>query len=333
MVSDPPVAQRLLLLLASFVAAVLSWRYVETPFRKRAVLKSRAQILSAGGITLSTLMLAGLAIHLGHGFPSRESPEALAYGPGNTKVGWQADLGVKEAENQNFIELGPADKHLPIKLFVWGDSHAMVTLSILDALCKEHHVRGLAATHSSTAPLLGFESEGPHSLKQDSIPYNNAVVSFIQAKHVGDVILPAMWGYYGSNTSELHRCLLETIAALKASGARIWIMRQVPRPGWNVPRVLASALMFGDRNPENLVFPLADYHQDSLIQNQIFKGIAPPDVTFLDPTKFFFKPDNQLLVVEGDKCLYFDDHHLSVAGAAKLRPLFEPIFTKMAENK
>ena len=39
-----PRTQRLLLLLASVMFAFLSWRFVETPFRKRRILKSRVQI-------------------------------------------------------------------------------------------------------------------------------------------------------------------------------------------------------------------------------------------------------------------------------------------------
>ena len=37
-------------------------------------------------------------------------------------------------------------------------------------------------------------------------------------------------------------------------------------------------------------------------------------------------PKNLCRVAEGGKSLYCDKHHLSVAGAMVLRPLFEPIF-------
>ena len=170
---DPiPQSERMLLLLASMVLAILSWRFVETPFRKRTVLKSRVQIFSFASITTAVLLLAGLAIHQMQGVPSRIPAEAVRYANGSTDRAFLNELDLKQALAGEFIELGTGDKRLPIGLLVWGDSHAMAAMPMVDILCKEHSVRGVAATHSSTAPLVGYESKGEYSLKEESIPYN-----------------------------------------------------------------------------------------------------------------------------------------------------------------
>jgi peptidoglycan/LPS O-acetylase OafA/YrhL len=328
--SNPSALHQMSLLFLSFIVAVLSWKFIETPFRKRLILKTRGQIFSFAGVTFAILMAAGIVVDQGRGFPSRFSPQALAYASGSADQGYRIDLPRALAERGIFIRLGPTDQRLPTRLFVWGDSHAMAVLSIVNTLCQEHGIQALAATHSATAPMLGYDFEGQSSLKQDSIPYNNAVYRFIQANHIGDVFLVARWGGgYGSETTQLHSCLLNTIAALKDAGCRVWILGQVPCPGLNVPRYLA---IFGGENPENLIFPLTYFHHDTQIQDQIFAGISPADATILDPTSLFVGPDNQLKVVEGGKCLYFDGHHLSVEGAKRLRPLLEPIFTDIAQR-
>ena len=327
------VFQHLLLLFVSVILAVLSWRFVETPFRNRSIFKSQVQILSFGGITTAVLLLAGLSINIFQGLPFRVPSQALAYATGSADKGFRTEVELQDALNGEFVEMGSGDKHLPVKLFVWGDSHAMMILSLLDTLCKEHAVRGVAATHSATLPLLDWEDHDKWSLKEDSVPYNQAVIKYIKNNQVGDVVLAACWGNCDVDPIGSHRCLIETINALRDSGARVWVMRDVPRPGWDVPRALTLAVMFHAQGPEGLVFPLTDYHKDLLVQDQLFQGISSPssDTTILDPTKLFLNPKNQIIVLENNKCLYFDSSHLSVVGAMKLRPLFEPIFNGMVK--
>ena len=333
-VAPIPPSQRMLLLLASMVLAVLSWRFVETPFRKRMILKSRVQIFSFASITTAVLLLAGLAIHKLQGVPSRIPAEALRYASGSTDRAFLHELGLKEALAGDFVELGTGDKHLPIDLLVWGDSHAMAAMPVLDILCKEHSIRGVAATHSATAPLVGYESITKWSLKE-SIAFNNAVVEFIRSKRVGDVVLVANWGGYVTDgeTARLRRGLLDTISALKDKRARIWIMRQVPQHHQNVPHALAYAVWHGG-DPEELGLPLAEQREAYRLQDPIFEGLATkfPGVTVLDPTDLFVSPKNLCRVAEGGKALYCDTEHLTVAGAMVLRPLFEPIFGGMGKS-
>jgi hypothetical protein len=335
-------ALRLMILAASMVLAALTWRYIETPFRKRTIFKRQVQIFAFLGSVTAILLLLGILVRQLHGFPNRFSPQAVQYAAGSNDQGIRTALGLSEALNGQFIELGSGDKHLPVKLFVWGDSHAMATLSLLNVLCEEHSVRGLAATRAGNAPLLGFKSQvvwrGIKTVQEDSIPYNDAVLAYIRKNHISNVVLAAKWaGYnYDSNTdadiARLHRCLIDTLNGLNEAGAKTWILGQVPSPGLNVPRVLSSAVIFGCKDPEGPFFPLTAYFKDRRIQDQIFDGISAYGATVLDPAKSFLNPENRLVVADGGKSLYFDDNHLSVAGAMKLRPLFEPIFESMVEK-
>lgn len=339
-VAPLPPSQRFLLLLISLVLAVFSWKFVETPFRRRALLERRSHIFAFFGLTTAVMCLAGLVIFRLDGAPSRIPAAALQYLQENPVVEGDNNsissrvLTLMDAQNGNFNFFGTTNLGQPIDLLVWGDSHAQVEIPMLDALCKEHSVRAVAATHSQTAPLVGYESRGVWSLNRDSLAFNDAVVEFVQSKHISNVIIIARWDYYiteDKGTDRLHRGIMATIEALQNSGAKIWIMRQVPKYSWNVPKALASAVLHG-HDPEQLGRPVAEQRIEMQIQNPIFEGISSSNVTILDPTDFFVDASGRCRVAKDGKSLYFDTDHVNLAGAFMLRPLFEPIFNEDKKN-
>jgi peptidoglycan/LPS O-acetylase OafA/YrhL len=325
LIGEPTWAQRILVLAASMIIAVLSWRYIETPFRKRLVLQNRAQILTFACLTPVTLFSAGLAIHAMQGVPARIPVEVQHYANGRTDRAFLHELGLKDALKGDFIELGTGDKHLPIDLVVWGDSHAMAVLPVLDVLCKEYACRGIGATHSCLAPLVGCENQ---RLNEDGGGLNEAVLAFVRREHAANVLLVAKWNYYLLHgETPLHRGLADTITALTNAGTRIWIMQSVPEQRWDVPRTLARAVAFGG-DPERLGLPLQVHHEQTRFQEGVFEGLAALGSTVLDPTDLFMGPAGLCRVAEDGKALYCDNNHLTIHGSMVLRPLFEPIFSR-----
>ncbi|HEY3417975.1 MAG TPA: SGNH hydrolase domain-containing protein, partial [Armatimonadota bacterium] len=267
------------------------------------------------------------------GVPARIPAAAMQYMNGSTDRAFLNDLKLQDALSGNFVELGTGDKRQSIAVLIWGDSHAMAVLPIVDLLCKEHAVRGVAATHASTGPLVGFESTGIASLGKESIAYNNAVVAFIRGKRVRNVVLVGNWNGYlrpDMNIAPLRRGFRNTIAALKDTGASIWIMQDVPQQRCNnAPAALAASVILHHGNPEEFGVPLVEHQQDRQTLNPIFEELAAlsPRVTVLDPTGLFLTPKRTCRMARNGKALYFDSTHLTVAGAMELRPLFHPLFT------
>ena len=334
------MVQGLLLVLVSFGLAILSWKFVETPFRKKALLKKPSQVFVFGATTTAALCLAGLVVFRVQGVPSRIPPAALEYlnGPAAASdVGPISDreLTVADARNGAFMELGDGNRNLPVDFLVWGDSHAKVLTPVLDALCRDHARRGVVAAHPQTAPLVGYASRGPWSLNGDSVPFNDAVVQFIRDHHVPDVLIVARWDYYmetDNGTADLHRGLVATRDALQKAGARVWIMRQVPKYPWDVPKALASAVLHG-RHPEELGALAEDYRAELLREAPLFDGLEKnsTSLTLLDPAALFVDGSGRCRVAQNGKSLYYDSDHVNAAGAMMLRPLFEPIFGKVPD--
>ncbi len=333
---DVSVRNRVVLLLISAVLAIFSWKFVETPFRKRKLLKSRRQIFRLAGVVTVLLFVSGLTIHASGGFPSRMPPAVQEYANAVGDHDYPRGVELKQAQAGDFPEIGSGDKGRPIDLLVWGDSHAMAAMPVLDLLCREHSVRGVSATHLATAPLKGYKSDNRNSPKDDGTAFNSAVLEFIHAKHIPDVVLIARWGGYietDKGTARLRSGILATMDALQDAGTRIWILRQVPEHPRDVPRDLATAV-FNRRDPNKLGLSLAEHLEAYHRQDTLFEGLSEryPNVVVLNPTDLFVNSFGRCRIALDGKALYRDKDHLTPPGAMVLRPLFEPIFLALNES-
>jgi len=285
------------------------------------------------------MLCAGLGIHRSDGIPSRIPAAALKYvEDGKIARGSLRKLvttiGLQEAINGNFIRMGVSDQSQPIDVFVWGDSLAGTLIPVLDTLCQEYSIRGVAAVRGGTSPLIGFPRQGKHFDKDSSV-YNEAVLSYIRRANVSNVVLVANWARYSfteREITEVRHALVQTIRALSDSGSRVWIMQTAPMHHWNVPQALASAVLRG-LNLDDLGLPLIDHSKSAELQRHLFEGISIPGVSILKPEQFFLNSNNRYRIVKDGKALYCDATHLTPAGAMLLRPLFEPIVQYISDNR
>ena len=92
------------------------------------------------------------------GVYQRVTPEAVAYADAKADRAFIREVSLEDALNGKFVEIGIEALDKPIHTLIWGDSHAMAVMPVIDHLCVTHHVRCVGAVHSSTAPILGFAS-------------------------------------------------------------------------------------------------------------------------------------------------------------------------------
>jgi hypothetical protein len=315
---------RAALLAASIVLAILSWRYVETPIRKRRILLKRPQIFGFAGVTMATLLGLGLLAYCGNGFPSRFPAKVRHYADGCNHSAFLNIISLKRAMAGQFVEFGSGDTNQPISVLIWGDSHAMAITPVLDDLCRRFSRRGIQATQSSTAPVLRYVSTAANSLKEDSPTFANAVLTFIAQRHVKNVVLAAFWSAYPASDS-LNTNLLATVRAVLDTGARVYVVKDVPVPGFDVPRITAvTAMHNGDL--EQLGVTREEYQMVNRDLRQTFEQISQMGATVLDPADYFLNRNGIYGVVRNDQVLYWDWNHLTVEGSRLLSPLFEPVF-------
>ncbi len=328
---DPlPWQARGLLMLAALGLAVLSWRYVETPLRQRRVLQSRRAIFTAAGLCTALLLGAALVVEFTGGMRSRLPDEVLQFADGSQDHRDYPMVSPEAAERGDFIPLGINNPAVHLTLMIWGDSHAWAVMPALDELCQKHGRRAVAAVYPATFPALNYVSTNPHSLRERSPAFHEAVRRFIISQKIMDVLLVATWnGHFDEgNPDQAEQALITTVKSLKADGVRVWLMKSVPTYPVAIPKALAGAVIHGE-DPEQVGKPLAEHLKASLTETQIFAKLAAEGAGILDPMKRLSTASGRCRVSSDGRSLYRDHHHLTVFGAGYLTPIFAPIFESL----
>lgn len=126
------------------------------------------------------------------------------------------------------------------------------------------------------------------------------------------------------NAAVFRRGLERTLAALNEAGKRIVVVGPVPEIGFDVPTTLARNLWFKrgfEIEPgREAFFARQRFVLDTLqdLQRQAAFVLLQPYQLLCDTAR--------CRIGSNDRPLYVDDNHLSITGAASLRPLFEPVF-------
>lgn len=311
------------MLLVSVALAMLSWKYVESPFRKRKILKKCPQIFWFAGVSMTTLLVLGVFVIEGQGFPLRYSGRALSYLNSRSHSGFRGSISLNQAVASQFPELGLAGTNQPIKLLIWGDSHAMAVTPVLDELCRRFSWRGIQATHAAIAPILEFKSMGGGSLEISPV-FNAVVLDYIVKKHVQNVIITAYWKNYPAS-DEFKADLLSTVRAIIKSGAKVYVLKDVPTQSPNLRTQTAFAVLHNGDLEQIGITPKQHQEANNNLA-ETFNQASKIGATILDPADYFLNSKGLYGVVKNNQVLYYDFHHLSVEGSRLLTPLFEPIF-------
>lgn len=241
LVSDAsPVGQTIAILAGSLIMAVLSWRFVECPFRSGSpgFPKPRLLPIGIGFLLIGSLGAATIATA---GFPSRYPPEArriASYLDYNAQVPWRSGscfISVRYT-NRKFDSancLMPSANGKNYLLF--GDSHAAQFSSGLTAALP--HTRIMQATATGCHPLLDALPDSRLECRKlvDRI-YSN----FLVKTRVDLVILAARWE--PANLGQLAR----TLEWFRAHQIDVVLLGPIVQYDQAVPRLLANQKRTGD---------------------------------------------------------------------------------------
>lgn len=297
------------LLAACFALSALSWRFVETPFRKRQWFGSNRGAVSFGAASIATIFALGLTIHYAQGIPQRLASETRQYADAKDDRKFIDDISLEQLEEGQLPAFGVVAKG--IDLIVWGDSHAMAAFPAFIEAGNNRSASGVLAAYSSTPPTLGYNY--PRSvLKNSAIQYGEEVMRFIRKHQIENVFLVGRWSVYDQHDPEGFRTgLRRTIATLRKERRNVWLVDEVPGFQFDIPRMLAWSTIssfdkadFLSKNPPNRP-PSSDFISE--LAQQVGVQVVQPKRSMQESG--FFK------VESGGKSLYSDNNHLSVTGA------------------
>jgi peptidoglycan/LPS O-acetylase OafA/YrhL len=318
----PETAVRMGLLGASFILAMLSWQWIEKPFRQRQILQERRHIFAFAAVSLMTLLAPGLAVGLFNGFPSRLPDAVTIYADARYHKTWIGETDMGGTWEKHVARFSETQPNRPVDVLIWGDSHAMSLVPVIDELCQRKGWLDMEATRSGTPPVLGG-----YSLKgYGEVPsvFSDTAFRYVTACHPRVVILAAKWsGYTASDRFKSN--LVATVRALADLGVKVYTVKDVPFPGFNAPRFAAlTAMHHGDIHL--LGVTSGEYEKMNNELEPAYAQITSLGDPVLDPAPFFLNTNGLYGVEKGGRILYFDPDHLTVDGSMLLMPMFEPIF-------
>lgn len=293
---------------ASFVLAWLSWRFVEQPFRSPARFDQR-RILVWSGVGMALLgTAAAMMLPLG-GWAARFAPEVARYASAKDDFSPRRAACLTERLDSAPEECVIGAAGAAPTALLWGDSHGV---ELAWALGQEYAARGEALiqrTRGSCPPLTGL-----HRAKDpDCQRFNAAVRQQIAATPaLQTVYLAGYWDEHRGDPATLAR-LDATIAQIRAAGRRAVVIGPVPSQDWNVPRRLARLAARG-QNQDAHGIDEATYRTRNAWFLSAYPRWQAQGVGLIDPARGLFDSGKGMIVKQGDP-LYFDSHHISVAGA------------------
>jgi hypothetical protein len=340
---DLPLGYALAAVVLSLGLAVLSWRFVEAPFRRRPPAgPGRAAIFAASGAGTLAICALSLAIVTSGGFPGRVPPDIRAIYVGAEDVSPDIDRCLNRTPGEGLCRLGVAGSS---EILLWGDSHAAAIMPGIDAALREAGLGGAAVVASACPPLVGV-NRADRGAGLACAAHNDDVVELLRATDdFPTVILFARWalmaegdrfrgeggppallrsvnetlpfGQAADNYAIFAKAFRRTIDVLRDSGRHVILIDGVPEIGWSVPDRLGDSRFIGSPVPAQ---PTLDVIEDRNARvNALFAEAATdPRIDRLSLVPELCTP--VCAILRDGRPLYHDDDHLSLFAAERLIP-------------
>jgi peptidoglycan/LPS O-acetylase OafA/YrhL len=297
---------RAIVVAAAFALALLSWRYVERPFRDASRVP-RARLFRMAAGAMAALCAVSLAMIAAGPWPARFDPRVIAMAEAKNDVSpYRGRCHDSSSAGLPACVLGAK---APPGAVVWGDSHAVELAYVLSRIEAEQGRSLVQRTQSSCPPIAGYDPPGdPRCGKAN----HEAIAAIRSDPRLRTVYLAAFWASPLNASDAVLAGLDRTVGLLAGEGRRVVIVGPVPPAPFEVPRRLAHLAAFG--RMDEAFNPLgADTRAAAARIEAIARRWRSAGVTYIDPVAALCDGGRCLLLHDGQP-LYFDSHHPSLAG-------------------
>jgi peptidoglycan/LPS O-acetylase OafA/YrhL len=305
--TDRPLspAETGMVIAASLVAAILSWRFVEQPFRGKGRFTRRG-VFTASAVATGLLLSVGAVGYGTKGWP-RRFPEAIpiiakyadyppSFGMLRRGTCFLQD-GQQPAEYDRDTCYGGASPDA----LIWGDSLAAHLYRGLSIQASRAKLTIGQATLSLCAPILNLPAYYTAGCKD----FNDHILGLIRQDPPKTVILAGRWEVVGLDGVAR---LGDTIAALKAAGSQVIVVGQSP-----IFAAPAYAMYIKALHNDTVGSPVAENDYGPLNQ-RVAEVAAQSGAAFFAPEQLFCS--GGLCRIQQDGALLFwDNSHLTEEGS------------------
>ena len=310
----PTTAETLMIVVASFLLAALSWRFVEQPFRKPRPAVTQPRLLFGGVASIAVFAVVGALGIATNGFPARMQDFTAVtidgheyWNQGKCFLDRNPDYRKWSAE---LCTLTQADGP---EVLLWGDSFAAHYVPGIVASSPRIPARILQYTAAGCPPILSYFSYA----RPRCAEFNANALRIIAERNIKAVILSARWTDLQSRGLDQ---LQGTLAALTPLGVQVYVIGQSPQFSANVQVI---AYRKGSREPHAVDRWKVFFDPAINAELERYAG----DAIFIDPLHRLCK-DGECPYRESGRYLYEDAEHFSVYGSglavAAVFPFLEP---------
>jgi peptidoglycan/LPS O-acetylase OafA/YrhL len=343
-----PRAAPWLAIVASFAAAVLSWRFIEQPFRSSR--RAPAPLLARYALASAALLLIYALVWFGHGVPQR-FPALAALEDSGMTLNQDPCLGRSTSDQPNLLPPCSSASANPA-IALWGDSHAAALAPGLRAAAAAQGWDFIQLGKASCPPLSGAVHFIPRLPPIAAVcgRFNKRVLELLQSdRRIRIVVLTAFWSAPLSRTwqdgwltaslaheaevpsQEASRALFvdslaATIRTLQDAGKQLILIEDVPSlevdPLWRIrsariPARRKLVAWLGVHDATDPGFTTPDRTPNTALSVALLQQItsALPRVELVDLNSALCPTPTQCTYRSGDKLLYDDSSHLSTDGS------------------
>jgi peptidoglycan/LPS O-acetylase OafA/YrhL len=306
--------------------AIVSWRYVERPFRSRAM-PARTVCLAAGA-GAGVLAVIASALIWSNGLPGRMGGEAAAI---NAAVGTNyrcpvpnyLRIGQSRACVLNLASRNPSDANVVLL----GNSHAQMYAPVWESIFVERGLPGLLVPANGCLPTVSV------NISRECIDVAAAnLIELGKLSNVKTVILGLTWAHAENglvdangktvdnrDNAELVRGLDDLIGRLLGFGKEVVLIGPIAYPGWDLPSELSRDLAFGWPLEKPTYLPAEEFQQQYATIVQHFEtrhdiGFARPDTVLCDASRCNY-------ILDG-RSMFADASHIAEAELFRFRAIF-----------
>ncbi|SMC11178.1 O-acetyltransferase OatA [Roseovarius aestuarii] len=354
-VSEPSHALMGLLILLSLALAWLTWKFVEAPFRRRAILAGRASLLTTSAVGIIALASFGFWGDVNKGVPERLDRIGSEY---------LSDLSAQfnEWRPQDICtEVEPVPGKLctlhqpdnPVsRVALLGDSHAQAMLPAFAELSRTRNFTLMRGVRAACPPLLGVYLTYGRQDARECFDTMQAYVRDIDGSDIDTVFLVARWSLYASGNlagedagfmisdtlgdqfqtqagwkASFELGLDRMLSALRKADVRVILVHEVPQQRIFPENILWQAVSLGGtKTAAEARFKQSFIRRDEVdaltgYANKVLSQLAEAHGAETLSLNTVFEDEDAYVWFKDGNVLFRDTDHLTLRGALSVAPL------------
>lgn len=313
------------LIVASFLLAYISWRFIERPFRQPKSF-TRPQIFAGAGAVSAAVVALGVIGFVSNGVPARLPANSQAI---DQRIAINPGLSPTCEYKGAFFPRPECSVGATPSVIVWGDSYAM---HLVEGIREANpDLQFVQATRSKCGPFGGIAPTNNHyppAWAASCLEFNKSVIKYIRdTDSLTDVVMSSPFDQYTSGEYAYWTdnglvpashdyavsAFMETVSELRAMGKRVWVVSPPARDGSNLGLCLARSTQYG-KDVAACNFPLSAYEEERRGVIRFLSALERAGVPVVWLPEWTCTNGACLASVDGT-FLYRDEGHLSREGA------------------